>query len=111
MFLLFELVRASHCATEVRTSYVAASEQGNGRRQPHDPQQAAAGRLEVNRLQLGVGLGQIGEFSFVLATIGVTRNVIPSNLYAAILAAVVLTIAASTLLVRVGYARPVERPG
>jgi CPA2 family monovalent cation:H+ antiporter-2 len=61
--------------------------------------------------QVAIGLGQIGEFSFVLATIGVTRNVIPSNLYAAILAAVVLTIAASTLLVRVGYARPVERPG
>jgi hypothetical protein len=37
--------------------------------------------------------------------------VIPSNLYAAILAAVVLTIAASTLLVRVGYARRLERPG
>ncbi|HEX9094877.1 MAG TPA: cation:proton antiporter [Candidatus Dormibacteraeota bacterium] len=59
--------------------------------------------------QVAIGLGQIGEFSFVLATIGVTRNVIPGNLYAAILAAVVLTIAASTLLVRVGYARPLER--
>jgi CPA2 family monovalent cation:H+ antiporter-2 len=60
---------------------------------------------------VAIGLGQIGEFSFVLATIGLTRNVIPSNLYAAILAAVVLSIAASTLLVRVGYVRPVERAG
>jgi len=72
---------------------------------------ARFGHLPGRPRQVAIGLGQIGEFSFVLATIGVTRNVIPSNLYAAILAAVVLTIAASTLLVRVGYARPVERPG
>ncbi|TMB71022.1 MAG: potassium transporter Kef [Chloroflexi bacterium] len=71
---------------------------------------ARFGHLPGRPGQVAIGLGQIGEFSFVLATIGVTRNVIPSNLYAAILAAVVLTIAASTLLVRVGYARPVERP-
>ena len=71
---------------------------------------ARFGHLPGRPRQVAIGLGQIGEFSFVLATIGVTRNVIPSDLYAAILAAVVLTIAASTLLVRVGYARPVERP-
>jgi K+:H+ antiporter len=63
-------------------------------------------RLPGRPRQIATGLGQIGEFSFVLATIGVTRQVIPSELYAAILAAVVLTIAASTLLVRVGYDRP-----
>ena len=57
--------------------------------------------------QMAVGLGQIGEFSFVLATIGVSRGVIPPELFAAILAAVVITIAASTLLVRLGYP-PVE---
>jgi len=56
--------------------------------------------------QVAIGLGQIGEFSFVLATIGLTRGVIPAELYAAILAAVVATIAASTLLVRLGYSRP-----
>jgi len=71
---------------------------------------ARFGHLPGRPRQVAIGLGQIGEFSFVLATIGLTRNVIPNNLYAAILAAVVLTIAASTLLVRVGYARPVERP-
>jgi CPA2 family monovalent cation:H+ antiporter-2 len=71
---------------------------------------ARFGHLPGRPRQVAIGLGQIGEFSFVLATIGVTRDVIPANLYAAILAAVVLTIAASTLLVRVGYARPVERP-
>jgi len=72
---------------------------------------ARFGRLPGRPRQVAIGLGQIGEFSFVLATIGLTRNVIPSNLYAAILAAVVLSIAASTLLVRVGYVRPVERAG
>jgi CPA2 family monovalent cation:H+ antiporter-2 len=67
---------------------------------------ARFGRLPGRPRQIAVGLGQIGEFSFVLATIGVSRQVIPSELYAAILAAVVLTIAASTLLVRVGYSKP-----
>jgi CPA2 family monovalent cation:H+ antiporter-2 len=57
-------------------------------------------RLHGRAGQVAVGLGQIGEFSFVLATIGVSRNVIPPELYSAILAAVVLTIGASTLLVR-----------
>jgi CPA2 family monovalent cation:H+ antiporter-2 len=71
---------------------------------------ARLARLPGRPRQIGIGLAQIGEFSFVLATIGLTRNVIPSNLYAAILAAVVLTIAASTLLVRVGYTRPIQRP-
>jgi CPA2 family monovalent cation:H+ antiporter-2 len=63
-------------------------------------------RLPGRPRQIATGLGQIGEFSFVLATIGVSRHVIPSELYAAILAAVVVTISASTLLVRVGYSRP-----
>ena len=67
-------------------------------------------RLPGRPRQIATGLGQIGEFSFVLATIGVSRQVIPSELYAAILAAVVVTIAASTLLVRVGYARPPTAP-
>ena len=67
---------------------------------------ARFGRLPGRPRQIATGLGQIGEFSFVLATIGVSRQVIPSELYAAILAAVVVTIAASTLLVRLGYSRP-----
>ena len=71
---------------------------------------ARLGRLPGRPLQVAIGLGQIGEFSFVLATIGVAGKVIPSDLYAAILAAVVLTIAASTVLVRFGPARPSRRP-
>jgi K+:H+ antiporter len=70
---------------------------------------ARFGRLSGRPLQVAIGLGQIGEFSFVLATIGLNRNVIPRELFAAILAAVVLTIAASTLLVRLGHSRPAER--
>jgi CPA2 family monovalent cation:H+ antiporter-2 len=61
---------------------------------------ARLGRLPGRPVQVAIGLGQIGEFSFVLATIGVAQHVIPGELYAAVLAAVVLTIAASTVLVR-----------
>ena len=70
---------------------------------------ARFGGLSGRPLQVAIGLGQIGEFSFVLATIGLNRNVIPRELYAAILAAVVVTIAASTLLVRLGHSRPAHR--
>jgi CPA2 family monovalent cation:H+ antiporter-2 len=67
---------------------------------------ARFGHLPGRPRQIAIGLGQIGEFSFVLATIGLSRQVIPSELYAAILAAVVITIAASTLLVRLGNSQP-----
>lgn len=70
---------------------------------------ARFGRLSGRPRQIAIGLGQIGEFSFVLATIGLSRGVIPPELYSAILAAVVITIAASTLLVRMG-SRPVVQP-
>jgi len=70
---------------------------------------ARFGGLSGRPLQVAIGLGQIGEFSFVLATIGLNRNVIPRELYAAVLAAVVVTIAASTLLVRLGHSRPANR--
>lgn len=55
--------------------------------------------------QLAVGLGQVGEFSFVLASVGVARGVLPASLYTALLLCVVLTIAASTVLVRLRPAR------
>src|SRR2546425_168927 len=63
-------------------------------------------RLPGSPLEVAIGLGQIGEFSFVLATIGVAGKVIPTDLYTAILASVVLTIAASTVLVRFVRGRP-----
>jgi len=68
-------------------------------------------RVSARPLQVGIGLAQIGEFSFVLATIGLGHSLIPGELYAAILASVVITIAASTVLVRVGHARPALQPG
>jgi CPA2 family monovalent cation:H+ antiporter-2 len=57
-------------------------------------------RPGVRHWQLASGLGQVGEFSFVLASIGVARGVVPSSLYTALLLSVVLTITASTVLVR-----------
>jgi len=55
---------------------------------------------DVRHVQLGIGLGQVGEFSFVLAGILLARGLIPSQLFTAMLATVVLTIAASAVLVR-----------
>jgi K+:H+ antiporter len=50
--------------------------------------------------QIAVGLGQMGEFSFVLGTAALTADAIGPEVYAAELGAVVLTIVASTVLVR-----------
>ena len=62
---------------------------------------ARLSRLPARPLQLGVGLGQIGEFSFVLASVGVALGVVDEELYAAVLGAVVVTIVGSTILVRI----------
>jgi len=67
-------------------------------------------RVSARPLQVGIGLAQIGEFSFVLATIGLAHHLLPGELYAAILASVVITIAASTVLVRVGFTVDARRP-
>jgi CPA2 family monovalent cation:H+ antiporter-2 len=61
---------------------------------------ARAARLPANAAQLGIGLGQIGEFGFVLATVAVARGVLPPELYAALLAAVAVSIAGSSIVVR-----------
>ncbi len=58
-------------------------------------------RLSDSPVQVAVGLGQIGEFSFVLASVGLARGVIGQDVFAAILAAVAISIAGSTILVRV----------
>jgi CPA2 family monovalent cation:H+ antiporter-2 len=63
---------------------------------------------DVRHWQLGIGLGQVGEFSFVLAGILLARGLIPAELFTAMLATVVLTIAASAVLVRIGK-RPVDQ--
>ncbi len=57
-------------------------------------------RLPVRPLQLAVGLGQIGEFSFVLASVAVVAGTIDDVLFIAIIVAVVVSITASSILVR-----------
>jgi monovalent cation:H+ antiporter-2, CPA2 family len=64
---------------------------------------AVARRLQLPGVapwQLGAGLGQIGEFSFVLASVGATRGWITPHVYTAILGAVVGSIAVVTITVR-----------
>jgi CPA2 family monovalent cation:H+ antiporter-2 len=61
---------------------------------------ARLGRLPVRPLQLTVGLSQVGEFGFVLASIGLARGMVSSELYTALLAVVAVSIALSALLVR-----------
>jgi CPA2 family monovalent cation:H+ antiporter-2 len=57
-------------------------------------------RLEARPLQLAIGLGQMGEFGYVLAGIGLTANVVANDLFTAVLASIVITIAGSAILVR-----------
>lgn len=61
---------------------------------------ARGSNLPAHPAQLAVGLGQVGEFGFVLATVAVARGVLPPEVYAALLAAVAISIAVSSILVR-----------
>lgn len=74
---------------------------------------ARQARLAADWRQLAIGLGQVGEFSFVLASAALGLGLIGSDLFAAILGTVVASIVVSTVLVRqVGVAtpRPTEPP-
>jgi K+:H+ antiporter len=63
-------------------------------------------------VQLAVGLGQLGEFSFVIVSTGAIAGVVPASWFAATLGAVVVTIAGSAVLARVvGPSRPTEAVG
>jgi len=64
---------------------------------------ARLAKLDARRLQLAVGLGQVGEFSYVLGALALGAGLISTQVSAALVAAVVLSIAASSILVRVGY--------
>ena len=61
---------------------------------------ALAFRLPARRLQLGVALGQIGEFSFVVLGLGVAAGVVSAGQSSAALAAAALTIAMSAVAAR-----------
>ena len=58
---------------------------------------AAVFSVPARRLQLGVGLGQIGEFSFVVMGLGLAAGVVSSGQFSAVLAAAAITIAASAV--------------
>jgi len=56
----------------------------------------------VRPLQLGLGLGQLGEFSFVIAVIASGEGVLPAPAFEAVLVTLVAGLALSGLLARLG---------
>ena len=66
---------------------------------------AAVFSVPARRAQLGVGLGQIGEFSFVVMGLGLAGGVVSSGQFSAVLAAAAITIAASAVGARL-FPRP-----
>jgi CPA2 family monovalent cation:H+ antiporter-2 len=61
---------------------------------------AKIGKLKANSFQMGAGVGQVGEFSFVLGSIAYSQGAIDRGQFVGVLLAVVVTIIASVLLVR-----------
>ncbi|HET9613960.1 MAG TPA: cation:proton antiporter, partial [Candidatus Limnocylindrales bacterium] len=61
---------------------------------------ARAARLQARPAQVAVGLGQVGEFSFVLGSAAVAAGAIAHDTYVALVAAVAVSIAVSTVVVR-----------
>ena len=70
---------------------------------------AALFRVPARGPQLGVGLGQIGEFSFVVLGLGIGAGVVSAGQFSAALGAAALTIAASAVGVRLFPRRSPER--
>ena len=58
---------------------------------------AAVFSVPARRAQLGVGLGQVGEFSFVVMGLGLAAGVVSAGQFSAVLAAAAITIAASAV--------------
>jgi len=69
---------------------------------------ASLARVPARPAQLGIGLAQIGEFSFVVLGIGVAAGVVTAGQFSAVLGAAAVSIAASTVLVRVVGVPPVR---
>jgi len=61
---------------------------------------ARLARLHGRASQLAIGLGQIGEFSYVLGALALGGGLITKEVNAALIGAVVISIAASSILVR-----------
>jgi len=75
-------------------------------------------RIRTRPWQLAVGLGQIGEFSFVLASALIAAHSLSAEIYSAVLTAAALTIGVSSVAVRLvgrrsrsGAAPTQKRPG
>jgi CPA2 family monovalent cation:H+ antiporter-2 len=66
---------------------------------------AKIAKLNVRPTQLGVGVSQIGEFSFVLGSLAFAQELITRSQFTGLLVAVVLSITASTILIR----RPIKQ--
>lgn len=71
---------------------------------------AKAARLPARPVQLAIGLGQVGEFSFVLGSAAVAAEAITNETYVALIAAVALSIAVSTVVVRLVATRRGSEP-
>jgi CPA2 family monovalent cation:H+ antiporter-2 len=61
---------------------------------------AKIGKMNATPFHLGVGVSQIGEFSFVLGSVAYSQNAITLTQYTGVLLAVVISITGSTILVR-----------
>jgi CPA2 family monovalent cation:H+ antiporter-2 len=66
---------------------------------------AKIAKMNVRPTQLGVGVSQIGEFSFVLGSLAFAQELITRSQFTGLLVAVVLSITASTILIR----RPIKQ--
>ena len=62
--------------------------------------------LGARTLQLSIGLGQVGEFSYVLGALALGAGFITKEVSAGLIGAVVVSIAASSILVRVAGTKP-----
>ena len=67
-------------------------------------------RLPARPGQLAVGLGQIGEFSFVLGSAAIAAGAIGDDLYVALVAAVAISIGVSAVAVRFVRGTPAPHP-
>ena len=61
---------------------------------------AKFGKLKANNLQFGVGISQVGEFSFVLGSAALVAGAITRSQFSALLLTVTVSIILSTVLVR-----------
>ena len=59
-------------------------------------------RLPGHPVKVALGLSQVGEFGFVLASVGVAAEVVSRERFTAVIATVVITTAGSAILARLG---------